>query len=444
MREQEEEKDTSICGKTFSSPRHGVLDQALIYSLCEPPTGAAAALPYLRTTTTTTSFFGALNSFVQQIFDHLTAGEGVPQGNLHKHVYLGKLGGELPVEHYFKPKFMCPPADSPCWQEQRSRGRSPEWALSQLRGASRYLLISHLSHLLFQPRHKEKADHATMHFDVAIHLDGTSNAHAPDAIVRHVSKLLECVRVAAPYNRTMKYANHSTPPRLLLAADDDTAASAVADQLRTQFPRATIERAPLSAPNAAGVSSGACDINCIAPSFDVIAATGRAQALVLSLSSDLGRYLLSMWASKNDNNLPVFVDLDAKATRANLLDAKFFCRLDDRKGSELCGASGSAAPSASSWTRSALDDAWSESLSLGGRQLASTPSKSVEASRTRATNTATKESTSKSKLKRAVPGCASGGCKASVDKPASGPSGSGKTMSSSKGVLMQQCDLLTA
>ena len=65
------------CGRTFSSPRHNLIDQALIYTLCDPSPTAAAALPFLRAPkSSSVGFFGHLNTWLQQVYDHVYVGEG--------------------------------------------------------------------------------------------------------------------------------------------------------------------------------------------------------------------------------------------------------------------------------------------------------------------------------------------------------------------------------
>ena len=83
---------SSSCGRTWSSPRHSTIDQALIFALCQPSQASAAALPYLRPPRHADGFFGQVNSFSQQLLSHLYAGEALPPGGLHKHIYEAKLG----------------------------------------------------------------------------------------------------------------------------------------------------------------------------------------------------------------------------------------------------------------------------------------------------------------------------------------------------------------
>ena len=108
----------SACGRTWSSPRHhnpmssnphnhkGEVEHALIFSLCQP--SSTASLPYLRPSSAN-GFFGQLNSFAQQLFDRMYAGDGVPGGHLHKHIYETKTSMGQSLDSYFRPN--CMPAE---------------------------------------------------------------------------------------------------------------------------------------------------------------------------------------------------------------------------------------------------------------------------------------------------------------------------------------------
>ena len=194
---------------------------------------------------------------------------------------------------------------------------------------------------------------------------------------------------------------------MLIASDDEYLADTISQKIKERFPLGTIEYAR-SETSISGAGGSSCDLNCISPALDTISAFSRAQALVLSLDTQFGRTLLSAWSGKNFDQVPLFVDLNGRVKRKDLLQgapsSKYLCRVDvspselANKGGVLCGAPGGGGGNggrsySTASTRSALDEMMDGFIGI--RSLAAEDSGSSGSKKSHTTHVKSSSSSSK-------------------------------------------------
>lgn len=330
------------------------LDAAIIHILCfgPPPNGT-----FVEQSTHTAGYFSQLHVYLTQIVERVfrTEGAGCSSSGCAPRVSLRSYGDQ-PLSHYVRPSFTCPAAHNPACGRH---ARSLEWA-SRAVHASRYLTVSHAANLFFRPSAARPWPWRADRFDLAIHArrgdklavtGGAEQIGLPGEAVlaRQAVAVLACVR-AARSNRTRP----SQPPVVLVASDD----AAFAAGLKTALGRLDVSAelggahgASRQLPSGQGQGSTQCDESCVWPLQDLVEGFSRASALVLSLGSNVGGFMLTAWGARNGDAVPLFVDVDGRVRREDLGDrgARYFCRLEFGARSGLCEAGPDTGEPADEW-----------------------------------------------------------------------------------------------
>ena len=192
------------------------LDEAITHVLCGSSFPGAG--PFLKQTHGRSGFFSQLNMFVQQLVEHLYHGEGVglaPGGSpaLHSAVFgtpVVGYGAGSTLGTFVRPTFTCDSVKDGCRGHRRNPRSSSTIAsaVSLMRNTSRYVLVSHVIALLFQPQPEmdDRSYPSSATYDVAIHArrGDKTDALVPDreriglpdedALVQQAMLLLYCVR----------------------------------------------------------------------------------------------------------------------------------------------------------------------------------------------------------------------------------------------------------
>ena len=241
-------------------------------------------------------------------------------------------------------------------------------AVGILRLAPRHQVVSRLLRLVFSPRRRSQlTTHRGRRFDVAVHARRTDKLTArgveriavldEQQLVEQVKVALEALRDRRREVEALREAPAAAggggpvarPPRILVASDDDGFAHSLADRLRairrdldqsTAPPSVEVAQgAPrLNAERIAGIRApyDECDGTCITPLTALVEDFQHADALILSLASNVGGYLLSSWPAANGDALPLFIDTDGQLKVEDVSDGRWFCKLDFGSRAGLC------------------------------------------------------------------------------------------------------------
>ena len=325
---------------------HGI-DASLIIRLC----GHGATNMTITTHGGFAGFFSQLNTLAQSLLDQLLASDDAGLGSTLYEIYdapiFGYGGGTL--SQFFEPAFSC--------------SAPPLAAQPPLRVFPRYLLVSHLLHLVFKPRRlMTRKSQQQQHVEVAVHARRTDKlvARGAERIAipneeQLVALVMECIRdlraqklaersallasLPAPVAPGVAYSRLSPSlatmlnrsVRVLIASDDSAFANSLAASLRAarygQEPievsieparAATSSATPTDGPPPTAREHASCDASCVPPLLATLEAFARAASLVLSTGSNMGAFLLASWPAHNGDRVPFFVDTDQRVTPADL------------------------------------------------------------------------------------------------------------------------------
>lgn len=195
----------------------------------------------------------------------------------------------------------------------------------------RFLLVSHLLHLLFRPLQPPSLKSPTnkpFSFDLAIHVrrgDKMSEQRAweklsfwnESKITAHASSLLP--RPAASQAQLV-----TRRPRVLLASDDNRFAASLKQRLEEELGCTVTWLEATHLNNLAdktaravgeGVggghwSSDPCDARCVPPLLELIQGFSHSARLMLNTRSNVGTFLLTWWPAANFDAMPTYLDMD--------------------------------------------------------------------------------------------------------------------------------------
>ena len=306
----------------------------------------------------TPGLFSMLNSVADQLLVHVYRGETVASPTTF-YATTRLLGySNVSLSAHFQP-WSCSSVPPP------SAERSIPSAVAQLQQESRYLVASHLLHLMFSPwlTHCEpdgpctampaRAGRANKRYDLAIHLrrgdklvEGRNSERIAvwdeDQVVRETMTLLMPARAPrAPAHAPASSAASSVdatrggdaagsaPAHLhvLLASDDNAFAARVAARLVGALPHLHVERPRNRFDRGSTAPFDACDDACIPPLQELADGFARSSALMVSTKSNMGGFLLSWWAAANADGVPRLLDMDDKTKAAQLRRGRYFCAL---------------------------------------------------------------------------------------------------------------------
>ncbi len=252
-------------------------------------------------------------------------------------------------------------------------------AIALLIAASRYVVASHLLHLVYRPWALQGSA-ASTRYALAIHLrrgDKLTEGRNSERIsiwTEHQVVEAAIPQLRGPRRHSKQEHNpldsitadgeahgdgptgderrSDERPLVLLASDDNAFASRVERLLLAQGVR--VERPPNDHDHGTAAPSDACDDSCIPnirllrtqalktarpplacrcddscipPLLALVDGFARADALMLSTKSNMGSYLLSWWAAANADRPPPLLDTDGKAKQGQLQRGRYFCSL---------------------------------------------------------------------------------------------------------------------
>lgn len=259
--------------------------------------------------------FSMLNHVADELLKHLYRGQTVKDaGAFYADTRL--IGyGNVTLSAYFQPW--------PC-HELSTQSSVKSETIAILLHASRYLVASHLLHLMYTPWVRPMRD--SRRYALAVHLrrgdkliEGRNSERiaiwTEDQVASEARALLAMPAAAAA----------SSTRAMLLASDDNAFAMRVAERLVAVGMR--VERADNGHDAGSMSPFDVCDESCIPPLLDLADGFARSSALMLSTKSNMGGFLLSWWAAANDGRVPPLLDMDAKVKAAQLHRGRYFCAL---------------------------------------------------------------------------------------------------------------------
>ncbi|KAL1506941.1 hypothetical protein AB1Y20_007805 [Prymnesium parvum] len=220
----------------------------------------------------------------------------------------------------------------------------------------RLLAVSHLLHLLYQPRKPVAppvvpagARSGAYAFDLAIHVRRGDKMQEhrqwerlafwnQSAIVMTAASQL---RLAAGDEPPVRH----RAPRVLLASDDNAFASRLEMELASQLgakvtwlQAAHLKSLPESQAGAAAAhwSSDPCDERCVPPLLELVDGFSRAARLMVNTRSNVGTFLLTWWPAANRGRMPYFVDMDGSVAPGSLTPNRVWCDLPYGSRHGLC------------------------------------------------------------------------------------------------------------
>ena len=303
-------------------PTRDSLELALVTTLCRP----SAELLLEPDPRYRFGLFSQLNFLTQQLMEHLYRGDGLAGAVAALYRSKTLLYGGEPLGKHFGPAFTCPPCSH----------RGHQWTAHTVQAAPRYHLVSRLTRLLLQPRPSlQTAEGGGYRRDaVALHVrrGDKVGAKGRERIALPTRDQLARVALALIRNSSERSMAHAS---VFIASDDHQFALALAQRLRHSWPalRVDVEPAPRS------TTHQACSSACVAPLLQTIERFVHASALVVSLRSNMGGFILSSWSAANADGVPPFVDVDGRVRPKHLAaGARYFCALNWGSRAGLCQA----------------------------------------------------------------------------------------------------------
>jgi hypothetical protein len=277
-----------------------------------------------------------VNFLAQQVYDRMLKGER-PSPTFFSQTTIRGYGDEA-LARYFHP--------IPCGRgrvgpdESFSRKLATmvttgtvDEALSTIRSASRYLVMSQVLRALYRPRGIREVEtlipfqfRLRGSIDLAVHVRRgdrlTVERQAERIKAWEVDELVQLVRT------NLGHSNGT----ILVASDDNHFCGEVVGKLREYGHTALTmanDKERLDDQNRSLEAAAVCDASCIPPLIALIEAYKHASTLLLSTRSNIGSHLLASWAAANADAVPKLVDLDAglKSSIRAGPGGRFFCDL---------------------------------------------------------------------------------------------------------------------
>ena len=286
-----------------------------------------------------------LNYVTQDVLDHLYRSEGLSAADsIHRTATLQGYGGGKFGEHFEPPA--CPKC--PIGGQPQIMAEAVKLLLK-----SRYLVVSHLVHQLYQPRRTQMTFHTARatRYDLAMHVRRGEKAHT---VIRRGETHMrpwtedELARTALQLLANTTHAHRAFPRtwRILLASDDEGFAQRLTQRLElsqnVQVLRLSSDSHDASSRSSASEAGAVCDSSCLRTPLELAAHFALSDRLMLSSMSNMGVYMLAWWAAANNDSIPILFDLDGRVTEQKLRNGQFFCSLAWGAKHGLCSASQSA------------------------------------------------------------------------------------------------------